>query len=105
MLHDISAFDFINNIDDIYHNAQHTDTFTDNNNTLLANTTSIQDDISPVDIRNALSTASSNGPATQKGKYVTIDNTTVTIDDLNTDSVDHTQYIKYLYTNTKPVLC
>ena len=105
MLHGISVFDFINNIDDIYHNEQHADKFTDNNNTLLANTTSIQDDISPVGIRKALSTAISNGPATQKGKYVTIDNTTVTIDDLNIDSVAHTQYITYLYINTKPVIC
>ena len=63
MLHDISTFEFITNIDDTYPTAQPDDTPNDNNITLLANATSLHDTkTSPADIRNVWSTTNSNNP-------------------------------------------
>ena len=64
MLHNISAFEFIDIIDYTYPNKQHTTTSTDNDHTLLADVTSTQDNISSADIRKVLSTTNSNNPTT-----------------------------------------
>ena len=64
MLHNTSSFDIINIIDDTYPNEHHTDTSVDNNDTLPANATYIQDNVSPPDIHKVLFTVMSTNPAT-----------------------------------------
>ena len=55
MLNNISAFEFINRIDDTFSDEHHEDVLNNGDgNTLLANTTSVQAIISPADIRNVL---------------------------------------------------
>ena len=84
MLHDISAFEFINNIDDTYPTTQPDDTPNENNNTLLENATSLHyTKISLTDICNVLSTTNSNNPTNQKGKPISNNCVTVTIDGIN----------------------
>ena len=50
------------------------------NNTLLANTTSLHDNISPADICKVLSITNSNNPTSQKGKSASTNSATGTID-------------------------
>ena len=77
----MSAFDFINNIDDTFPDEQHEDVLNnDNDNTLLANVTYIQDSISPTDIRKVLSTSSNNNSLSKITKHTSTDNKNVTID-------------------------
>jgi hypothetical protein len=79
MLHNISAFEFLNNIDDSFPPPQPTDMITNPDTTLLANVTSLHDNhISPADIRKVLSTTKTSNPP-QKLKP-TPDSATVTID-------------------------
>jgi hypothetical protein len=79
MIHNISAFEFLNNIDDSFPIPQPTDMLTDPDATLLANATSLHDNhISPADIRKVLSTTNTSNPP-QKPKP-TPDSATVTID-------------------------
>ena len=81
MLHDVSAFEFINNIDDTYPTTQPDDTPNENNNTLLEKTTSLHDtDISLAGIRKVLSITNSNNPTNQKGKPTSNNCATLTID-------------------------
>ena len=81
MLHGISAFEFINDIDDMYPTAQLDDAPNDSNITLLANATSLHDNkISPEDIRMVLSTTNSNNHSNKKGTSQSIDSATITID-------------------------
>ena len=81
MLHNISTFEFLNNIDDSYLTTQSTDMTSDNDTTLLANTNSLHDShISPADIRKVLSTTNISNP-TQKVKTPP-GSATVTIDGL-----------------------
>jgi hypothetical protein len=79
MLNNISAFEFLNNIDDSFPTPQPTDMITDPDTTLLANATSLHDThISPADIRKVLSTTKTSNPP-QKLKP-THNSVTVTID-------------------------
>ena len=79
MSHNILALDF--SIDDTYPNGQHEDVpSTDDNNTLLTNATSIQDNIAPADICKVLSIISNINQSSQKTTHVSLDDTTVTID-------------------------
>ena len=79
MLHNISAFDLINSAQDINPGKQHINTYNEGYTPLLANTTSIQEDISPADIRKVLST--SNSP-TKVANSSSSNDTAVTIDDI-----------------------
>ena len=66
MLHNISAFEFINRIDDTLSDEHHEDVLNNGDgNTLLANATSVQAIISPADIRNVLSTISNHNSLPQ----------------------------------------
>ena len=90
ILHDISAFEFINNLDGTYPTMQPTNTPNDSNTTLLANIISLHDHtIFPADIRKVLSTTNSNNPKNQNGKPASTSSATVTIDG-----------IKYMQCNT-----
>ena len=98
MLHNISAFDFVDNIDNTHSSVQHTDVPQDDtHNTLLANTTNLQDTISPADIRKVLSTTKSNN-SSPANNSVPLDNATRTIDGIKYRTCNtHKTYHVYVH--------